>query len=184
VFGEFLNRTVANIEEVIKVEELQETKTVSKKSPNLIVIGGVLITFILVGVGFLVNSGKLFQEAVQPQVSDNANLGQSEVAGVETAFETGTDIDSETIKIEAGSFYYNPEEIRVKVGENVKIELISKDMMHDFNIDELGVKSPVTLAGETTIIEFTPQEIGEFEYYCSVANHKAMGQVGRLVVEE
>jgi len=57
-------------------------------------------------------------------------------------------------------------------------------MMHDFNIDEFDVKLPVTAAGETNSVTFIADTIGEFEYYCSVGQHRQLGQVGTLVVEE
>lgn len=88
-----------------------------------------------------------------------------------------------TFALEAGSFYFSLKEIKVKKGETVKIVLTSKDMMHDFNIDELKVKLPVTKAGETNSIEFVADKAGTFEYYCSVAQHRKMGQVGTLIVE-
>jgi heme/copper-type cytochrome/quinol oxidase subunit 2 len=86
--------------------------------------------------------------------------------------------------MEAGSFYYSPNEIRVKKGETVKIVMKSVDMMHDFNIDELDVKLPITKSGETNSVEFTADTVGEFEFYCSVGQHRANGQVGTLIVEE
>jgi len=32
-------------------------------------------------------------------------------------------------------------------------------------------------------VEFTADTPGEFEYYCSVGQHRANGQVGKLIVE-
>ena len=55
-------------------------------------------------------------------------------------------------------------------------------MMHDFNIDELGVKVPITPSGSSSTVEFTASKVGEFQFYCSVGNHRAMGQVGTLIV--
>ena len=89
-----------------------------------------------------------------------------------------------TVNIEAGSFYYDPKEITVKKGEVVRIVLTAKDMMHNFNLDEFSVESATVKAGETTTFEFTPDKVGEFEYYCSVGQHRANGQVGTLIVEE
>ena len=34
------------------------------------------------------------------------------------------------------------------------------------------------------VLEFTADKAGSFEYYCSVGEHKAMGMVGTLKVEE
>lgn len=88
-----------------------------------------------------------------------------------------------TINVEAGSFYYKPAEIKVKKGDKVRLVMKSKDMMHDFNIDELGVKIPITKSGETNEVEFVAEKAGTFEYYCSVGQHRSRGQVGRLIVE-
>lgn len=88
------------------------------------------------------------------------------------------------IKMEAGSFYYTPNEIRVKKGDVVKIELTAKDMMHNFYLDEFGVKSKTVKEGETTTIEFVADKVGEFEFYCNVTSHRSKGQVGKLIVEE
>lgn len=87
------------------------------------------------------------------------------------------------IEIEAGSFYYNPNEIMVNLGETVKIVMKSKDMMHNFNIDELDVHLPITRAGETNSVEFTANKAGEFEYYCSMSGHRQKGQFGKLIVQ-
>ncbi len=88
-----------------------------------------------------------------------------------------------TIAIEGGSFYYKPNEIRVKEGEKVRITMTSKDMMHDFVIDELGVKMPIIRAGDSGTVEFTASKKGTFEYYCSVGQHRKNGQIGKLIVE-
>ncbi len=91
--------------------------------------------------------------------------------------------DVRVINVEGGSFYYKPNEIRVKKGEKVKIVFASKDMMHDLVVDELGWKIPVTKGGSTSEATFTADKAGTFEYYCSVGQHRAQGQVGKLIVE-
>jgi len=91
---------------------------------------------------------------------------------------------SNIITLEAGSFYYKPDIIRVKKGEVVKIELKSVSMMHDFNIDELNIHVPITKSGDVAVFEFTADQAGEFEYYCSVGKHRQLGQVGKLIVTE
>lgn len=104
----------------------------------------------------------------------------------EAYFEEGSQGTGEVriVEVEAGSYYYEPNEIRVKRGATVKIVMTSVDMMHDFNIDELGVSIPITKNGETNEVEFTADTVGEFEFYCSVGQHRANGQVGTLIVEE
>lgn len=106
--------------------------------------------------------------AAKPTAADNTALANSEV---------------KTVNVEAGSFYYKPNEIQVKKGQKVKIVMHAVSMMHDFNIDELNVHMPIVKNGETGTVEFTTDKAGTFEYYCSVGQHRKMGQVGKLIVE-
>jgi plastocyanin len=87
------------------------------------------------------------------------------------------------ITVEGGMYYFKPNKISVKKGTPVKITLTNNGGMHNFVIDALNVKSDTISSGKTTTVEFTPNKSGEFEFYCSIANHKAMGMVGTLVVE-
>ncbi|PIV62612.1 hypothetical protein COZ39_02060 [Candidatus Roizmanbacteria bacterium CG_4_10_14_3_um_filter_33_21] len=88
-----------------------------------------------------------------------------------------------TVEVESGSYYYKPNAITVKKDERVKIVMHSVSMMHDFNIDELNVKIPIVKNGDTSTVEFIADKVGTFEYYCSVGQHRQMGQVGKLIVE-
>lgn len=88
------------------------------------------------------------------------------------------------IEVEGGGFYYDPNVIEATVGEPITVKLNSVDMQHDFVIDELNVQSEVIPGGSSTEVTFTPTEAGEYEFYCSVGNHRAQGMVGTLVVTE
>lgn len=96
---------------------------------------------------------------------------------------TLADSQVKTFNIEAGSFYFKPDEIRVKKGDLVKINIQSVSMMHDFYIDELNVKSPIVKDGDTGSVEFVATEVGTFEFYCSVGEHRQNGQVGKIIIE-
>ncbi len=76
-----------------------------------------------------------------------------------------------TIAMNAGSYYYSVKDFTVKKGQKVKIIMMSKDMIHDLNIDELNVYLPITKAGETNSVEFTADKVRTFQYYCSVGEH-------------
>ena len=127
----------------------------------------VVLAIVFVAVGYIVMVNQSMREVSQP-------VSVGEVADSQ---------DVVTISVEAGSYYFNPEEIRVKAGQKVRIELTGKDMMHDFVIDELGVASEVVPAGESTVVEFVAETAGTYEYYCSVGDHRARGQIGTLIVE-
>lgn len=89
---------------------------------------------------------------------------------------------SDTIIVEGGMFYFEPNEIRVKKGETVKITFNNKGGLHDFVLEKFNVRTKVIKVGESEVVEFTPNELGEFEFYCSVGNHRQQGMVGKLIV--
>ena len=125
------------------------------------------IVVLIVGGYFFMNNGVNETESTQtskPSVTSNE------------------EIDSLAISIEGGMFYFKPNEIRVKKGETVKITFTNKEGFHDFVLDEFNVKTNQIKAGESATIEFTPDEVGEFQFYCSVGDHQAKGMVGKLIV--
>jgi len=86
--------------------------------------------------------------------------------------------------IDGFNFGFSETEIRVKKGDTVRIDLTSTEGFHDWTIDEFGAATDSINTGESASIEFVVDQVGEFEYYCSVGNHRAQGMVGRLIVEE
>lgn len=143
------------------------------KSGGILVVGAFLI-LIAIFVPKLFNS------------DENKETPMAEVTPTQTIAPeiSPVDVTNGAISVEAGSFYYKPNLIRVKKGEKVKLTLNSVSMMHDFNIDELGVKVPLTKSGDSSTVTFTASKVGEFEFYCSVGQHRKMGQVGKLIVTE
>lgn len=140
---------------------------------------GLLIVAVIGGIIYFVNNKG---PSLQPEsaATSSTSLTVSSPPGVPP--ET-TDANVKVIEVEAGSFYYKPNVIEVAKGQKVKIVLTAVSMMHDFNIDELGVKMPITKNGDTGTVEFTADKVGTFEYYCSVGQHRANGQVGKITVK-
>ena len=152
----------------------------------MLMIAGIIIVAVI-GIGIFMtrnnqNSGAVNTdttvETEDAMIPDTANTETGEQSAAGTSEEA-----VQIIEVEAGSFYYEPNEIRVKQGDKVRIVMNSVSMMHDFVIDELGVKMPVVENGDTGTVEFTVDQRGTFEYYCSVGQHRAQGQVGTLIVE-
>jgi cytochrome c oxidase subunit 2 len=69
------------------------------------------------------------------------------------------------IKITAHKFAYEPNEIELKVGEPVVLELTSKDVTHGFNIPDLGLRTDIE-PGETARVRLVPEKPGTFEFHC------------------
>jgi plastocyanin len=145
---------------------------------KIIVLVGVAVLVFLVMTNLRSQPGemdeKLFtvesESEVVAEISENPEIDEEEGQVVE-------------FDLRASNYEYDLSEIRVKMGDRVKINLINEQGEHDLVIDELEVKSKILLDNESEVIEFEANEKGIFEYYCSVGEHRQMGMVGNLIVE-
>ena len=69
------------------------------------------------------------------------------------------------IKITAKAFEYIPNEIALKKGEPVVLELTSQDLFHGFSITDLGLRADLP-PGKTARVQFTPDKTGTFPFHC------------------
>lgn len=86
------------------------------------------------------------------------------------------------IEISNKGLAYTIKEIKVKVGDTVRITYTNGGGFHDLVIDEFNAATPQFGGRKTETIEFKVTQAGEYEYYCSVGNHRAMGMWGTLIV--
>ncbi len=161
-------------------QSINPTKGVSKLS--VILIGG-LSVFLVGGYFYLQGKNKEMNMATRDATAITTPKATNTVPTTTENQEAITDGEVVIFNIEAGSYYYKPNVMRVKKGDKVRIVMSVKDMTHDFNIDELHVEIPVTQAGKTGSVEFVADKVGSFEYYCGVGSHRKMGQVGTIIVE-
>ena len=101
---------------------------------------------------------------------------------------TGEDAMTEEVDytLDLQNFSYTPNVMQGKAGETLKVKIVNVGGFHDFVIDELGVASKQIAEGESEIVEITipADATGEYEFYCSVGNHRAQGMVGILMIVE
>jgi len=83
----------------------------------------------------------------------------------------------------SNNYRFNPAEIRVKKGETVRINFVNDEGTHNFIIDGLNVRTQTISSGNVDTVTFTADEVGEFEFYCGVGNHRELGMKGTLIVE-
>ena len=86
------------------------------------------------------------------------------------------------IKVVARKFVFRPEEIELKKGEPVTIELTSADVVMGFNAPDFKVRADI-VPGVVSSVSFTPDRTGTFTFLCDVFcgdGHETMS--GRLVV--
>ena len=97
------------------------------------------------------------------------------------------------VEIVAGSYFFNPNRIIVKV--NVPVELkVHKEsgiVPHDIALSapEAGIDFKESLGTEPKIIRFTPTKVGVYPFYCSkkllfFESHREKGMEGKLEVTE
>ena len=172
------------------MEEAEESK-VNKNSPTTTIIA--LVTVLVLALGFYYglqayrensdnsNPVEMPSPSIEPVQSISPALDSSESA---VMMEENDNSQLIEVSMEGGAYYFKPSTISARVGDTIKLTLTSVDMPHDFVIDDLNVKSSVVTNGKSTEVVFKLEKAGEFEYYCSVGNHKAKGMVGTLVVSE
>lgn len=147
--------------------------------------GIIWIIVILVVVGAIVLfSGNTTQAPNSESAIDNLSNMQS------VPVDGGTNLkpveDTKVIRefvIEGSPFKFSVKEMRVNLGETVKVTFKNIEGKHDWRVDELDAATKIINAGEEETIEFVADKVGNFEYYCSVGNHRQLGMVGTLIVE-
>ena len=80
------------------------------------------------------------------------------------------------------SYSYSPSSITVNKGDTVKITFQNNEGFHNLTVSGYNVATPSIAAGSSATIQFVASQSGTFQYFCSIANHRAMGMVGNLVV--
>ncbi len=71
------------------------------------------------------------------------------------------------IPVTAKKFTYDPNEIHLKLGESVVLELTSLDVVMGFNCPDFKARSDVP-PGRVTRVELKPDKAGTFPFFCDV----------------
>ena len=88
------------------------------------------------------------------------------------------------IDIVFDDFSFGPQEIRVKSGERVRLNIRNNgSVAHDWYVDDLGLGTPLIQPGQTTTFEFTAGAAGSYEAICTEPGHEALGMTGVLIIE-
>ncbi len=88
------------------------------------------------------------------------------------------------VNITARQFEFSPSEIKVKVGQPVKLIVTSLDVDHGILIEGLKVATYI-VRGRVSSIEFIPTEVGRYEFRCYIVcgvGHENMK--GMIIVEK
>ncbi len=75
--------------------------------------------------------------------------------------------EERSVRIEASSFAYSPEQIWLNVGDRVTLELVSMDVVHGLYLDGYDI-SMTSDPGQTSRLTFTADRAGSFRFRCNV----------------
>jgi uncharacterized cupredoxin-like copper-binding protein len=96
---------------------------------------------------------------------------------------------------------FEPEAISLQVGQEITLTLENNgDILHNLNVDGLKVDviEEISSGGfsgdndkifvgadsdDVGLLRFVPLEAGEYEFYCTIGNHRQLGMEGRLTVQ-
>ncbi len=90
----------------------------------------------------------------------------------------------QVVRLTAKRFNFTPNEIVVKKGRPVVLEISSLDFVHGFNVPDLKLRADLP-PGQVTRVRFTPDRVGEYPFVCDNfcgEGHEEMH--GRIVVKE
>ncbi len=138
------------------------------------IIGLIFIVGIAVG-------GYFFFEDKEP-MSDKTNGNTAPQEKVSPETDRPAKEFTTTAYYDETGVWFSLKEMRVKKGDLVRVHATNTKGMHDFVIDEFGIKKELPMNEEVTF-EFTADTTGEFVFYCSKPGHRAKGQWGTLIVE-
>ena len=126
----------------------------------------------------------LAQNIVKDQTKEISQMNQwKRDWGYTNAMNNDEQGNVKTFTVTAKNYSFSLKEIKVKKGDRVKIILDNTEGFHDWVLDEFNANSGRVQAGQKVEVEFVADQVGTFEYYCSVGNHRAMGMKGNLIVE-
>lgn len=169
---------------------MDENTTVNKSGNKMMpVIIGVVVLLLLGAGAFFLLSNRTGNDSLtgdnDVNTTFNSSVNEANNENVNSTSDISlTEDEIKTFNVSGSNFKFDVTEMKVKKGETVRIVFTNSQGMHDWVIDEFDARTKILEEGMSETIEFVADQAGTFEYYCSVGNHKAMGMVGNLIVEE
>ena len=91
----------------------------------------------------------------------------SGMAGIALVYNNKSN-DYKEFYVVAEQFRYVPNQIKVTLNTKVRLILTSSDVTHGFELPQFGIYNVQILVGQNTTVEFTANQVGQFQFYCTV----------------
>jgi plastocyanin len=144
-----------------------------KKSNSSLLFGGLIVVGLIAV--FVVMGGNK-----KPQVESINTQVQSQTQTEVQATPSGP---VKEFTVDGTNYAFSPATITAKKGDTVKITFKDDDGRHNLVIDGYNVSTEIIGPGNISSVTFVADKAGSFKYFCSVANHEALGMTGTLVVQ-
>jgi len=72
-----------------------------------------------------------------------------------------------TVDVALSRYAFSPERIELRAGEPVRLNVVSTDGTHGFQVKALGLNVHVPSRGTAVTIDLTPKEAGTYRISCS-----------------
>lgn len=124
------------------------------------------------------------EEMADGEENEDEDEEEMENADSEEGEEDEEDAVDVTFEIGGVNFAFDVTEMRVNEGDTVKVIFESTEGFHDWVVDEFdAATAQVKPEDGVTEVTFVADAAGEYEYYCSVGQHREQGMIGTLIVE-
>jgi cytochrome c oxidase subunit II len=87
-----------------------------------------------------------------------------------------------TIDVNVSRYAFSPERIEVRIGEPIRLNVVSVDDTHGFQVRALGVNVRIPGDGSTVTFEVKPAKVGTFEITCSEYCGRGHGRMKALLI--
>lgn len=93
----------------------------------------------------------------------------------------------QVVRLRLESYFFEPNRLRVRVGIPVRMILENGTLFrgHDFSLfaPEAGLEiNAFVPARQRITVQFVPERVGEFTFYCNIGDHAERGMSGTLEV--
>jgi len=95
----------------------------------------------------------------------------------------------QVLRVRVESYYFEPSRLVVKVGVPVRLVVENGTLLrgHDFSLfaPDAGMEvNAYVPARQTVTVQFLPDAVGEYRFYCNIDDHMDRGMTGTLEVVE
>lgn len=149
--------------------------------------------FALLAVFFLIGAGCNSDSEITPEPATPADFQATDFGIADAGSEPPLSPPSEgggpegkstlvpkTIQMKSGNFFFDPSVITAEPGQEITIHFTENTGFHTIVIDSIDLVKKVEADGTVTFT--APTEPGDYEFYCNIGSHLAMGMKGTLTV--